>query len=93
MKFLGYLRIQFLHQIIMLPTDQNDDIDIVENNATVFAELIQYLNDKSLSLVTRVARDNGRKVLTILREHHLSKGKPNVISFYTELTYLRRLEL
>ena len=48
-KFLGYLRIQDLHQIILAPTDQNDDIDFVEKNATIFAELIQYLI--SLSLV------------------------------------------
>ena len=46
MKFLGYLRIQHLHQIVLSPTDQSDDIDFVEKNATVFAELIQYLDDK-----------------------------------------------
>ena len=92
MKFQGYLRIRQLHQIILSPTDQNDDIDFIENNATVFAELIQYLDDKSLSLEVRDARDNGRKALIILREHHLSKGKPKVISFYTELTSMRRLE-
>ena len=85
-KFLGYLRIQHLHQIILSPTDQS------EKNATVFARLIQYLDNKSLSLVIRNAQDNGRKALTILREHYLSKGKPKVISLYTELTSLRRLE-
>ena len=91
-KFLGYLRIQHLHQIILSPTDQSDEIDFAEKNATVFAELIQYLDDKSLSLVTRDAHDNGRKALTILREH-LSKWKPKIISLYTELTSLRKLEL
>ena len=45
-KFLGYLRIQHLHQIILSPTDQSDDIDFIE---TVFAELIQYLDNKNLS--------------------------------------------
>ena len=92
MKFLGSLRIQHWHQIILSPTDQSDDIDFVEKNATVFAELIQYLDDKNLSLVIRDARDNGRKALTILRECYLSKGKPKVISLYTELISLRRLE-
>ena len=73
----------------MSPTDQNDDIDFVEKNATIFAKLIQYLDDKSLSLIIRDARDNGRKkTLTILREHYLSKGKPKVISLYIQ----RRLE-
>ena len=43
-------------------------------------------------LVIRDAQDNGRKDLTILREHYLSKRKLKVISFYTEVTPLRRLE-
>ena len=30
--------------------------------------------------------------MKILREHYLSKGKPKVISLYTEQTSLRRLE-
>ena len=38
--FLGYLRIQ------LLQTDQNDDMDFVLKNATVFAELTQCLYDK-----------------------------------------------
>ena len=91
-KFLGYLRIQHLHQILPSSTGQSDDLDFVGKNATVFAELIQDLDDKSLSLVIRDAWDNGRKALTILREHYLSKGKPKVISLYTVLTFLRRLE-
>ena len=91
-KFLEYLRIQHLHQIIQSPKDQNDNIDFIEKNATVFTELIQYLDDKNLSFVIRDARDNGRKALTILREHYLSKGKLRVISLYTEVTSLRRLE-
>ena len=70
MKFLGYLRIQHLPQIILSPTDQSDVMGFVEKNATVFAELIQYLDSKSLSLAIRDARDNGRKALAILREHY-----------------------
>ena len=54
-------------------------MDLVVQNATVFAELIQYLDDKSLLLD---GKDNGRKALWILREHYLSKGKPKVISIY-----------
>ena len=60
-KFLGYLRIQHLHQIILSPTDQNDDIDFVEKNATIFIELIQYLDDERLSLVIRNSQYNRRK--------------------------------
>ena len=91
-KFLGYLRIQCLHQIIQSPTDQSDDINFVEKNATVFTELIQDLNNKSLSLVIRDAWDNGRKALAIIREHYLSIRKPKVIFLFTELTSLRTLE-
>ena len=91
-KLLGYLRIQYLHQIVLSPTDQSDDIDALEKNATVFAELIQYLDDKSLSLVITDTQDNGRKALTILRKHYWSKRKPKVTALYTELTSLRRLE-
>ena len=52
-KFLGHLRIQHLHRIILSPTDQSVYMDFVEKNATVFTVLIQYLDDKSLSLVIR----------------------------------------
>ena len=69
-KFLGYLRIQYLHQTVLSPKDQSD-IDFVEKNTTVFTEFIQYLNNKSLSLGIRDARDNGKKAFTILREHYL----------------------
>ena len=92
MKFLRYLRIQHLHQIILSPTDQSDDVDFIEKNAVIFTELIQYLDNKNLLLVLRNARDNGRKALTISREHYLSKGKLKVISFHTELTLLKRVE-
>ena len=33
MKFLGYLRIQHSHQIILSPIDQSDDMAFVEKNA------------------------------------------------------------
>ena len=66
-------------------------MDFVEKK-TVFAELIQYLDNKSLSLVIRNAQYNGRKALRILKENYLSKRKPKVISLYTELTSLKRLK-
>ena len=91
-KWSSYLRIQHFHQIILSPTDQSDNIDFVEKNATAFVKLIQHLDDKSVSLAIRDAQDNGRKALTVLREHYLSKGKLKVISLYTDLTSLRRLE-
>ena len=74
-KFLGYLRIQHLHQIILSPTDQSDDMDPVEKNGIIFAELIQYLNDKSLSLVIKDAQDNGKKSLNNIKGTLLVKRK------------------
>ena len=38
----------------------------------------------------REASDNGREALRILRDHYAGKGKPIVISLYTELTSLRK---
>jgi hypothetical protein len=55
-------------------------------NMDAFAELIQFLDDRSLSLVyIRDAANDGRKASEILREHYLPKGKSRVISLYTEL--------
>ncbi len=57
-KFWGYLRIQKLHDVILCKLVQEGD-DFMERNATVFAELIQFLDDRSLSLIMREAKDNG----------------------------------
>ena len=83
-KFLAHLRLQKLHGVIeSTPTDDNE-----ERNAQVFAELVQKLDDKSLSLIIRDAKDDGRKALKILREHYRGTSKPRIISLYTQLTTL-----
>ena len=51
-----------------------------------FAQLILCLDDRSLSLVMRDAKDDGRKALKILRNHYMGKSKPRVLALYTELT-------
>ena len=53
-----------------------------------FAKLVQFLDDKSLSLVMRDAADDGKKALEILRQHYAGTGKPRIITLYTELTSL-----
>lgn len=53
-----------------------------------FAELIQLLDDRSLSLMVRDAVDDRRKALKILRVHYTNLGKPRVIALYTELASL-----
>ena len=85
-KFLGYMRLQKLKDVI-LPSDEAPD---ATKNEEAFAELIQFLDDRSLSLVMRDAVDDGRKALAILRNHYAGKGKPRIISLYTELTSLHK---
>ena len=66
---------------------ENEEID-EDKNEEAYAELIQCLDKKSLSLIMRDAADDGRKSLTILRDHYAGVGEPRVISLYTELTSL-----
>ena len=73
----------------ILPPSTDAEID-ADKNAEAFAELIQFLDDKSLSLVMRDAMDNGKKALEILRQHYAGSGKPRIISLYTELTSLTK---
>ena len=68
-------------------------LEVDGKNAEAFVELIQFLDDCSLSLIMRDACDNGRKALEILREHYAAKGKPRIISLYTALTSLCKLPL
>ena len=46
-KFLGYMRLQKLHDVIVPGHEAPDEA----KNADAFAELVQCLDDRSLSLV------------------------------------------
>ena len=88
-KFLGYMRLRKLKDSITAA----DDVEITAaKNEETFAELIQFLDDKSLALLMRDTRDDGRKALKILRAHYAGTGKPRIISLYTELTLLVKSE-
>ena len=89
-KFLGYMRIKELKETI-LPRGNGEENpeDFDSKNELAFAELIQFLDDRSLSLVMRDAVDDGRAALKILRQHYQGKGKPRVITLYTDLTSLK----
>eukprot|EP00794_Sanderia_malayensis_P006415 gene6415-7146_t len=87
-KFLGYLRLRKLHKVV-IPSEDAPDAGL---NANAFAELVQCLDDRSLALIIREAKDDGRKALALLREHYQGKGKPRVIAMYTELTSLQMKE-
>ena len=84
------LRIRKLHDVI-LPEAEGSvterELD-EEQNAEAFATLVQCLDDRSLSLIIRDAKDDETRAVKILREHYLSQGKPRVIALYTELTSL-----
>ena len=60
-----------------------------EKNAEVYAELCQYIDDRSLSLIIRDAPDDGRKSLNILKEHYMGKGKPRIVTLWTELCTMK----
>ena len=81
-KFLGYLRIQKLLEVI-----ESDSPDAAKN-AEVFAELVQCLDDRSLTLIIRDAKNDGKKALKVLRQHYIGESKPRIISLYTALTCL-----
>lgn len=86
-KFMGFMKIRKLDGVLQNITNEDAAVD-VNKNAEVYAELVQVLDDRSLSLIIRDARDDGRKAIRILRNHYLPKGKPRVITLYTELTSL-----
>ena len=87
-RFLGYLQTLKLKETIV-PSDNEPD---EAKNEECYAELIQLLDDKSLSLVMSNAAGDGRKALQILRDHYASQGKPRIIALYTELTSLEKGE-
>ena len=87
-KFLGYLRLKKFSETILTPlaADASEEIRAADSmkNADAFVELIQYLDDRSLSLVIRDAPNDGPKALGILcedyrvhqrRKHHESCWK------------------
>ena len=80
-----------LHILKLTETVESEEPNAAKN-ANVYAELIQVLDDRSLSLVMRETTDDGKKAISILREHYMSSAKPKVIALYTELTTLQKGE-
>ena len=86
-KFFGYLRLQKLDKVLS-KTGQLQDAEI-EQNKGIFVELIQVLDDTSLSLIIRDAHDDGIKSLKILREHYCGSGKTRILSLYSTLSSIK----
>ncbi len=82
-KILGYMKLKKLKDTIVgtAPVDQ-------EKNETAFAELIQFLDERSLALIMHDAKDDGRKAFHLLRAHYAGSGKPRIITLYNQLTTL-----
>ena len=84
-KVLGYMKLKKLKEILVGTSPVDAD-----KNETAFAELIQFLDDRSLSLVIREAKDDGREAFRILREFYAGSSKPRVITLYNQLTTLMK---
>ena len=82
------LRLLIIHSTVIPAADEKEEPS-EEKKASAFAEMVQCLDDRSLSLVIREAKNDGRKALRVLREHYQGKGKPRIIALYTELTSLQ----
>ena len=89
-KFLGFMRLHKLHDVIFAEGELNEEN--TAKNIDAFAQLIQCLDDRSLSLVMRDAKDDGRKVIQILRNHYMGNSRPRVLALYTELTSLQKAQ-
>ena len=88
-KFIGYLRTQKLKEAVCSTADPLTP-ELAAKNEEAYAELILLIDDSSLALIRNDAKDDCRQALKLLHEHYAGKGKPRVISLYTELTSLRK---
>ena len=74
-NFLGWLRLQKLHVI----DRTNPDAD---KNAQIFAELC-CANNRSLTLIFRVTKNDGAKALKILRDYSIGDKKPRLLKLFS----------
>ena len=86
-KLLAYLSTKKLKKTVQ--TESYGTVDAAKNEE-VYSEIVQLLDNRSLSLIMRDAKDDGRKALNILREHYASKSKPRVIALYSRLWSLEK---
>ena len=84
-KFLAYMNLKKLKKVIMQDGGQTTPAKLEE----AFSELVQFLDSRSLHLVMRDARDNGRKAMKILRDHYAGRGKQRIVSLYKTLCNMR----
>ncbi|TWW69913.1 hypothetical protein D4764_18G0007190 [Takifugu flavidus] len=91
-RFLSRLHILKLKDTILrVPTDDAALVADPGKNADCYAQLVNALDDKSLSLIRHEAAEDGRK-LSILREHYSGKSKPRILNLYTSPTTIQMAE-
>ena len=61
-------------------------------NADAYCALAPLLDNTSLGLIFRDAKQKGRESLKILREHYIGKGRPRIVSLYISLTALKKAD-
>ena len=86
-KLLAYMKIIGLKDVI---SPDSTTISSQDDREKCFAQLVQFLDDRSLSLVMRDARDDGRKAMKILRQHYTGAGQPRIISLWNALSSLQK---
>ena len=84
-RFLGYMLMKNLKEVID-PSSSTTPDDAANERA--FAELITFIDERSLTLVMRDANNKGREALAILRNHYRGNGMQRIIGLYTELSGL-----
>ena len=83
-RFLGYMLMKGLKDTINATESTTVD---ASKNEQAYAELIQWLDERSMSLVVRDAKDKGREALIILRNYYRGKGKQRVIRLYVNVFF------
>lgn len=86
-RFLSRLHtLKLKDTILRVPTGEAEIATDEARNADCYAQLVNALDDKSLSLIRHDAAEDGRKALKLLREHYSGKSKPRILNLYTSLT-------
>ena len=87
MKFMAYMRTKELRNAI-----DPDTTGIVSTSCRerAFAELVQVLDDRSLNLIMRDAKDDGKAAMLILRDHYAGTSEQRILSLLTTLTTISK---
>ena len=87
-KFLAYMHLKKLKKVILPDGGQTTAAKLEE----AYSELVQVLDSRSLNLIMRDARDDGREAMRILREHYAGRSKQRIVSLYKSICNLKKDE-